>query len=135
MIKLITASILTLFSTNVLALQEQTTNEIDMFSVIILSIPLIILLAPIFFHYKNNKKITTKKSYASTNIIVEQNKYQTPVSNLNKNKSRNSLDAIPNIEVSPSTTSRVASAVVVEDIISDDGEMSGGGSSFDFDWD
>jgi len=135
MIKLILASFLMFFSINAFALEEKMNNEIDMFGAMIFVIPLTFLFYVIFIYYKNKKPVV-KKSYASTNVIIDKDKYKEPQSNFHKKQS-NGLDSITNVDVIPSNTNKVASAIVIDDLISDDGDMSGGGSSidFDFDWD
>jgi hypothetical protein len=142
MIKLANASILALFSTNVLAMEDKALNKVDMAGAMILTIPLVILFCTVFIYYKNKKKVVTKKSYASTNVIVEQSKYNLPKSESNKKGSGNLVDSIDAItDLVPNHATKVASAVVTTDLISNGGDMSGGGSSldfdldFDFDWD
>jgi hypothetical protein len=135
MIKLIALSVLALFSANVFALEEKSTNEIDIVGPMIFIIPLTLLMWAIFIHYKNKKRVVVKKSYASTNVIMKKEQYNVPKSTSNKTR-ENALDAVPDVDITPKTTTRVTSAVAIDNI-SDDGEMSGGGSScdFDFDWD
>jgi hypothetical protein len=139
MVKLIIVSTLALFSTNAFALEEKPIIGIDMFWPIIFIIPLTLLIYSVFIHYKNNKRVGNKKSYASTNVIINKSNYANPKSEPNKRKNGSSFDAVPDVEILPSSNSKVASAIVIDDVISDGGDMSGGGSSldfdFDFDWD
>ena len=133
MIKRFIVSTLALFSTNALALQDKSTNSFDMTGVIIITIPLIILFSTVFIYYKNKKRVI-KKSYASTNVIVDRNNYINK-SDTNKKKNGNSFDAVPDVDIIPSNTAKLASAVAIDDAIGNGGEMSGGGSSLDFDFD
>lgn len=133
MVKLIIASTLAFLSTNVFALEYKSTNEIDFVGPMIFIIPLTLLMWAVFIHYKNKKRVVVKKSYASTNVIVKKEQYNIPKSTLNK-RSGNALDAVPDVDILPKNTTKVTSSVAIDNI-SDDGEMSGGGSSCDFDWD
>ncbi len=135
--KLILTVILTMLSSDVLALEEKPVNDIDMFVPIIFIIPLTLLLYAVFMHYKSKKRVNVKTSYASTNVIIDKDKYKPSNSEINKKTNNGVLDSISDIDITPSNTTKLVSAIAIDDIISDGGEMSGGGSSldFDFDWD
>jgi hypothetical protein len=136
--KLILTSILILLSSNALAMQDGVSNEIDMVGMMIVTIPLIILFSTVFIYYKNKKSVVTKKSYSSTNVIIDKSKYKTPNQESDKEVKEeiiDTLDIITDIPLITNPSTKKVSALAINDVINNSGDKSSGESTLDFDLD